>query len=103
MKTTTLAILAAIAATASLPAQIEQDPRKRIQEIMDQVADEMTQIDKWLQNSSRSRGAAEAMQKNVQRLDKLLDDVGKSQKRVVKGIDDLLKEAQKLKGKGGGC
>lgn len=103
MKRATFVLLTALA--VPLPAQIEEDPKARMQEILDDVADQMGQIDKWLQESSRDKGAAqEGMKKNVQNLEKLLDSVGKSQKQVVKGIDDLLKEAEKMKGKpGDGC
>jgi hypothetical protein len=41
------------------------------------------------------------MKQNVENMEKLLESVGKSQKQVVKGIDDLLKEAQKMKGQSG--
>ena len=99
MKNTAFALLTVMALTHGvLPAQIEQDPRKRIQEILDEVAEEMAQIDKWLQDTSRSKAAAKAMKENIRRLNELLDNVGESQKKVVKGIDDLLKEAQKMKG-----
>ena len=104
MRTTLFVLLTALA--IPLPAQIEADPRAKMQELLDAVADEMKQIDKWLQESSRSKDAAKAMEKNVSRLNKLLDHVVKSQEQVVKGIDELLKEAQKLKGKDGqgdGC
>ena len=82
----------------SVPAQIEEDPRTKMKEILEQVANEMAQIDKLLQESSRSNDAARGMKANVERLDKLLDSVSESQKRVVQGIDDLLKEAEKMKG-----
>ena len=100
MKTTTFVLLAALA--APLSAQIQEDPREKMREILNQIADEMKQIDSWLQETSRSKNASQAMKENVSRLNKLLDSVGKSQKQVVKGIDDLLKEAQKLKGDGQG-
>jgi hypothetical protein len=96
-----LALLATLAAIAiPLPAQIEEDPRQKMQEILNKVAEEMQLIDKWLQESSRSKDAAKGMSRNIAQLEKLLDSVGKSQQEVVKGIDDLLNQAQKMKSQG---
>ena len=103
MRITAFALLTAL--TVPISAQIEEDPREKMQEILDQVAKDMKQIDTWLQESSRSKDATKAMKNNVARLNKLLESVGESQKQVVKGIDELLKEAEKMKsdGKGDGC
>ena len=92
-----LALFTLLAVSVSVPAQIEEDPREKMKEILEQVANEMAQIDKWLRESSRSSDAARGMKENVERLDTLLDSVSESQKRVVQGIDDLLKEAEKMK------
>ncbi|MCB9869335.1 MAG: hypothetical protein H6837_05715 [Planctomycetes bacterium] len=89
---------------APVCAQIEtEDPKAKIQEILDNVANEMKEIDKLLQESGRSKEAAKSMKSSVQKLDKLLDQVGKSQGKVVKGIDELLEQAEKMKGEGGQC
>ncbi len=103
MRITAFALLAALAVPAS--AQIEEDPREKVQEILDQVAKDMKQIDSWLRESSRSKNAGKAMKENVERLDKLLESVGKSQKQVVTGIEELLKQAAKMKSDsdGDGC
>ena len=97
------AILLWAALAAPLSAQIEGDPRAKIQEILDEVAGEMEQIDQWLLEGSRTKDAARGIAANGKRIDELLEIVGKSQERVVQGIDELLKEADKLKGKGDGC
>ena len=95
-----LALLTAL--TVPLHAQIESDPRQKMQEILDELAQEMKQIDKWLQESSRTKDAAKGMRRNMDRMHELLDSVGKSQKQVVKNIDDLLKETQRMKEQGKG-
>jgi DnaJ-domain-containing protein 1 len=100
MRITSFALFAAF--TIPLSGQIQEDPREKVQEILDQVAKDMKQIDSWLQESSRSKDAGAAMKKNIARLDKLLESVGESQKQVVKGIDELLKEAEKMKSDGQG-
>lgn len=100
MKRAAIVFLTALA----VPLQAQDDPREKMKEILEQVAGEMNEIDKLLQKTSRSKDAAKSMKKNLASLDKLLDSVGKSQQRVVNGIDELLKQAEKMKGKpGDGC
>ena len=100
MKRAAFVILTAIA--VPLPAQIEEDPRVRVQEILDDVADEMRQIDSLFRQTSRAKPIVLDLHKAENRT-KLLDSVGKSQKRVIQGIDDLLEQARKMNRKGGGC
>ena len=97
MKTSTILLWAALAA----PLSAQEDPREKMKEILEQVANEMGEIDRLLQETSRNKEAAKSMKANIENLDKLLDNVGKSQERVVQGIDELLKQAQKMKGKPG--
>ncbi|MEE2886364.1 MAG: hypothetical protein VX951_02920 [Planctomycetota bacterium] len=97
MKKAAIVFLTALA--VPLPAQ--DDPREKMKEILEQVAHEMAEIDKLLQETSRNKEAAKSMKKNLENLNKLLDNVGKSQERVIQGIDDLLKQAEKMKGKPG--
>ena len=42
------------------------------------------------------------MKRNAARIEQLLDDAARSQKRVVDGIEALLEAAQKLQGNSGG-
>lgn len=97
MKRAAIVFLTALA--VPLPAQ--DDPREKMKEILEQVAHEMSEIDKLLQETSRSKEAAKSMKKTLEHLDKLLDNVGKSQERVIKGIDELLQQAEKMKGQPG--
>lgn len=100
MKRAAIALLIAFTA----PLQAQEDPREKMKEILEQVANEMTQIDKLLLETSRNKESAKQMKKtleSLEKLNKLLDNVGKSQERVVKGIDELLKQAEKMKGKPG--
>lgn len=104
MKITLFAVLAA-ASTLPLGAQIDptqaEDPAQKMREIMNQVAQEMTEIDDLLQKTSRSKKAATAgMKESIRGLEKALDSVGKSQRQVVQGIDALLDQAEKLKKSG---
>ncbi len=98
MKKTAMVVLAACA--VPIPAQIEADPRAKVQEILDEVAGEMKQVDSLLRESTRPAGAARGVRQNVSRLKQLLDSASKAQKQVVRGIEDLLKTAEKLKGDG---
>lgn len=97
-----IAILLFAVLVAPLKAQFEADPRQKMKEILDQVAKEMTQIDKWLQESSRSSDASKGMARNVEQLNKLLDQAGEAQSKVIKGIDDLLDAAQKMQDQASG-
>lgn len=97
MKRAAIVFLTALA--VPLPAQ--DDPREKMKEILEQVAREMSEIDKLLQETSRNKEAAKSMKKTIEHLDKLLDNVGKSQERVIKGIDELLQQAEKMKGQPG--
>src|SRR5690606_6408688 len=71
MKPIAIALLAVL--VAPLHAQFEEDPRQKMKEILDQVAKEMTQIDQWLQESSRNSDARKGMARNVEQLNKLLE------------------------------
>jgi len=97
MKRAAIVLWTALAA----PLTAQEDPREKMKEILEQVANEMGEIDRLLQETSRNKEAAKSMKANIEKLDQLLDNVGKSQERVVQGIDELLKQAQKMKGKPG--
>lgn len=92
-----------LAATAPLPAQFV-DPRKKIRDIVEEIAREMHEIDRMLLRTSSSGAgeAAERMARTAQRIDKLLEQTRSSQGKVVEGIDKLLEEIQKMARQNGG-
>lgn len=92
-----------LAVTAPLPAQFV-DPRKKIREIVEEVAQEMREIDRMLLQTggAGAQKAAERMARNAERIEKLLEQTRNSQGKVVDRIDKLLEEIQKMAGQNGG-
>ena len=76
---------------AAVPAQFEQ-PEQKIQEIAEEVAEQMQEIDKLLLQAPKTggAGAAEQMAEAVKKMDELLDQTTESQGQVVKKIDELI-------------
>ena len=93
-----------LVAALSLPAQVTaqfDNPEQKIQEIAEQIAEELQEIDRLLlQTGSGKAGAeaAEAMGRNAERIDELLKQTTKSQAIAVKRIDELIEELQKMGG-----
>lgn len=95
--------LVAVLASAALPAQFD-NPEKKIQEIVDEVARQMQEIDELLlQTRPESlKGAGEGAKRAAEKIEELLDQTSASQGEVVTKIDELIKEIQKMQGQGGG-
>ena len=93
-------LVAALTVPAPLAAQFD-DPENKIQELADEIALELQEIDRLLLQTGIKGGAenaAEAMARNVKRIDELLKQTTKSQQTAVQRIDDLIKELEKLGG-----
>lgn len=86
-------LICALLGAAPLAAQI--GPEETIRKILDEVGQEMREIDRLLLQSSR-QPATEGMERNVERLRELMDQTGESQGRVVRGLDQLIEELQKM-------
>jgi methyl-accepting chemotaxis protein len=112
MKTSTLALLFCLAAAAvgnDARAQFGEDggPEK-IKQIVKEVAEQMQEIDRLLLRSTApDKGAAESakeaaknLARSVENIDKLLEQTTKNQTEVVRGIDDLIKEIEKMRSSG---
>ena len=77
------------------------NPEEKIQEITQQIADELVEIDRLLLETganSKIREAGEAMERSVQRMDELLKQTMESQGSAVQRIDELITELEKLPG-----
>lgn len=102
----TLALLAAGSMLASgVTAQFGPDEgAEKIKRIVKQVADEMEQIDRLLLQTGTGKAAAgeagAAIGRNIERIDELLDQTTQSQTSVVRGIDDLIEELDKMRANG---
>jgi len=88
---------------SSLPGQFD-NPEQKIQEIVDEVAKQMQEIDELLLKTRPEslRGAAEGAKKAAEKIEELLDQTTRSQGQVVTKIDELIKEIQKLQGQASG-
>ena len=96
-------LVAALTLTAPLTAQFDtqENPEKKIAELADQIANELQEIDRLLLQTGDEGGAAnaaEAMARNVKRIDELLKQTTKSQQTAVQRIDELIVELEKLGG-----
>ena len=96
-------ILVALLLSSAVPAQFD-NPEKKIQEIVDQVAEQMQEIDELLLKARPDslKGAAEGAAQAAEKIEELLDQTTKSQGEVVTKIDELIKVIQQMKGQGGG-
>lgn len=98
-------VLAGSLLSAGVTAQFGPDEGpEKIKRIVKEVADQMQAIDRLLLQTSAEKGAAreagKAMARNVEQIDKLLDQTTQSQTSVVRGIDDLINEIEKMRGQG---
>jgi hypothetical protein len=84
-------------------AQVD-DPRQKVLEISKRIAEEMAEIDRLLLQGSGEalRAAREAAQRNQKLLDELLKQTQQSQGNVVKSIDELIQEIERLSQPSGG-
>jgi methyl-accepting chemotaxis protein len=107
MRTQTLALVfgMAVAVAGDLRAQFgESDGPDKIKQIVKEVAEQMQEIDRMLlRSTSPDKGAAEAakgLARSVEKIDELLEQTTKTQTEVVRGIDDLITEIEKMRGSG---
>jgi hypothetical protein len=84
-------------------AQVD-DPRQKVLEISKRIAEEMAEIDRLLLQGSGEalRAAREAVQRNQKLFDDVLKQTQQSQGNVVKSIDDLIQEIERLSQPSGG-
>lgn len=93
-------LLALMALPAPAWAQFD-NPEDKIQEISQQIADDLAEIDRLLLETgaaSKVREAGETMQRTVERMDELLEQTIDSQTAATERIDQLIKELEKLPG-----
>ncbi len=97
---TVLVCVLLAAGGAPLAAQ-QVGPEDAIKKILDEVGNEMQEIDRLLLQSAH-KPAAEGMQQNADKLRELMNQTQDSQGRVVRGLDRLIDELQKMQQSGGG-
>lgn len=93
-------LIAALALCIPVTGQFE-NPEERVQELAEEIATELKQIDELLLQTGaagNSKVAAEAMKKTAERMGELLDQTSKSQGIAVQRIDELIKEIEKMGG-----
>lgn len=71
-------------------------PEDAVRKIVDDVAKEMAEIDRLLLESSRGGEAAERMERSVERMRELVGESQAAQEKVVRKIDALIDELQKM-------
>lgn len=93
-----LALFAALSAPARAQ---DEDPRAKIKELAQKVADELQNVDRLLLQRERGsqQGAREAMERARAGIQKLLDESKQGQQEAAKGIDELIAEIQKMQSK----
>lgn len=78
-----------------LPAQLGPSPDDAVRKILVEVSEEMREIDRMLLESSR-KDAAQRIDENVQRIQRLMEQTQDSQGKVVRGIERLMEEIAKM-------
>lgn len=94
---TVLCLLAALAPPAVARAQFER-PDQEVQQIAEEIAKELQEIDQMLLQSSGGIGekTSEAMGNVARRMEELLDQTAQSQDSAAKRMDELITALQKL-------
>jgi hypothetical protein len=77
------------------PVAAQVGPEETIRKILEEVGKEMQEIDRLLLQSAR-QPASDGMERNVERLRELMDQTTNSQDRVVRGLDQLIEEIQRM-------
>jgi methyl-accepting chemotaxis protein len=93
-------LIATLALPVPLAAQFD-NPQEKIRDLAEEIAGEMQEIDRLLLQTGAAGSAAKAakaMEQNVRRMDKLLEQTTETQATTVQRIDDLIKEIEKLGG-----
>ena len=89
-----LTALAMLCVVTAVPGQIS--PEDTVKKLLEQVSEEMAEIDRLLLESSRGGEAAERMERNAERMKELVQQSQSSQEKVLRNIDALIEELQKM-------
>lgn len=88
-----------LACGLGFPAPAQGEAEQKIQQLLGKIRSEMAEIDRLLlQTSSRegAKGAQQALKRSAAEIQKLIEQSKNSQDSVVKNIDELIQELQKM-------
>lgn len=91
-RTITFCVLAILACATTSRAQV--GPEEAVKKILDTINQELEEIDKMLLESSKRDAVGDAAA--PERIKRLIEETKGSQDRVVRGIDDLIKQLEQM-------